>query len=497
MILCHGVGADAPGCAPVPAAREWTVEVARDDDALVRLAGELAGLYARSPAATPFQAPAWQSAWWAAYGTPGALRLVLVRCRGRLVAAAPLTLDRRYGFPVLVPLAAGQSDFTDILLDPAYLDGAVRHLGRALLAEPGWCALDLAEVRPGAMAHLLAQRWPRPAWRAPASVCLELPGTDVGALLARLPGRTAGKARAKLRKIELCGVTAERVPAHQAAEAVHALLDLHVLQWRGRPMNPEHARHRFRRHLSEAVPAMVRDGQAAVTRYRRDGGLVAADLALIGHRFVGAYLYGAVPELRDRVDVALMLLREDLALARDRGRTVVSLLRGEEPYKMKWRPDAVRNQRIVLGRTAPAAALAALVRGRARLAEHRRPRPPARTTTRPQPDSARDSVRGSAPGAVPRPEPESPPKSVRGSARGPAAGSAPESVRGSAPGAVPRSVPESPPDSVRGSASGAVPESVVGSPLESVRGAVPELPSRSLPESGRGALPGGGPDGRG
>ncbi|MEV4678079.1 GNAT family N-acetyltransferase [Actinomadura geliboluensis] len=360
----------APVRSATPAV-EWSAEVHRDEQALVTFADELRDLYDRSPAATPFQTYEWLKSWWGWYGTRGRLRLVLVRCRGRLVAAAPLMADTRYGFPVLVPLASGQSDFTDFLLDPVYGDGAVRHLTRALLDERGWCAIDLREVRPGSAAHAVAARWPRRTWRAPASVCLELPAAGMDDVLARLPGRTAGKMRAKLRKIDVRGITAESVPAEQAAEAVHALLDLHVRQWRGRPINPEHTRERFRRHLAEAASGMVRDGRAAVLRYRWDGRLVAGDLVLIGHRYVGAYLYGAIPELRDRVDVSLMMLREDLAIARDRHRQGVNLLRGDEPYKLKWRPTPVRNEQIILARTASAAAFAGVVRARAHLASRR------------------------------------------------------------------------------------------------------------------------------
>jgi CelD/BcsL family acetyltransferase involved in cellulose biosynthesis len=350
---------------------EWSVEVHRDEQALLALAGELRDLYDRSPAATPFQTYEWIKSWWGWYGTRGRLRLALVRCRGRLVAAAPLMAGVRYGFPVLVPLAGEQSDFTDFLLDPVYADGAVRHLARALLDERGWCALDLREVRPGSVAHLVAERWPRRTWRTPSSVCLELPAGDIDDVLGRLPGRTAGKMRAKLRKIDVRGITVRSVRAEQAAEAVHALLDLHALQWRGRPINPEHTRERFRRHLAEAASGMVRDGRAAVLQYTWDDRLVAGDLVLIGHRYVGAYLYGAIPELRDAVDVSLMMLRQDLAIARDRHRQGVSLLRGDEPYKLKWRPTPVRNERIILGRSASAAAFAAVARTRGRLSARR------------------------------------------------------------------------------------------------------------------------------
>ncbi|MFD0684270.1 GNAT family N-acetyltransferase [Actinomadura fibrosa] len=410
MTFSGTASAERAAAAAASASGGWSAEVRRDDDALTVLADELRDLYDRSPAATPFQAYAWLKSWWTWYGTPGRLRLALVRRDGRLVAAAPLMAAGRWGFPVLVPLAAGQSDFTDFLLDPVHTDGAVRHLTEALLDEPGWCALDLREVRPGSAAHLVAGSWPRGAWRMPSSVCLELPAADIADVLGRLPGRAAGKMRAKLRKIDACGITAEPVSADRAAEAAGTLLDLHVQQWRGRPINPEHTRERFRRHLAEAAAAMVRDGRAAIVEYRRDGRLVAGDLVLIGHRFVGAYLYGSVPELRGSVDVALMLLRHDLDLARERSRPAISLLRGEEPYKLKWRPDAVQNQRIILGRSAPAAAFAGLARTRARLSarwHHRvavdHPAPPLVPAPRPGEPGVHAASTGGAGGGSGRP----------------------------------------------------------------------------------------------
>ena len=170
-------------------------------------------------------------------------------------------------------------------------------------------------------------------------------------------------------------------PAEQAAQAVHTLLDLHEQQWADRPINPEHTRERFRRHLGEAMRGMIRDGQAAIFRYRHDGRVVASNLVVVGHRFAGAYLYGATPELRTMVDVSLILVRQDLATGRERDLQVVSFLRGEEPYKLKWRPNSVQNERLILGRSPPAIAFAGVARARLAARRYLRGTP---TPTRPR-----------------------------------------------------------------------------------------------------------------
>ncbi|MFG2005048.1 GNAT family N-acetyltransferase [Spirillospora sp. NPDC048911] len=351
----------APPAAPTPAPT-WTTEIRRDEQALLELVDPLRDLYRRSPAATPFQSPAWLAAWWSNYGRSGCLRLALVWRDQTLMAAAPLLVVRRATMPVLVPLAHSISDFSDLLVDADHADEALAWLITALLAEPHWSAIDLTQLRPGSTAHDLARHWPGRVWRTQAAPCLELPGGPLGELLATYPGRTAGKLRSKLRKIDNQRIAVSEVAAHEAPQAVHELLRLHTLQWHGRKINPEHMRDRFRRHLAQACTEMIRHDEAVVFQYRDAGGrLIATDLVLIGHRLAGAYLYGCRPTLRNSIDVTLMLLRQDLACTDSRGLPVFSMLRGQEPYKAKWRPTTVVNQRLILGRGHQARLYAAAV----------------------------------------------------------------------------------------------------------------------------------------
>ena len=124
-----------PSRAAAPAGA-WQVEVRRDEGALIELAGELRDLYERSPEATPFQSHEWLSAWWGWYGVRGRLRLVLVRYRGRLVAAAPLMTAGRWGFPVLVPIA----DVLYLLAEDKYV--VVHHTKGQVLIEDALKALE-------------------------------------------------------------------------------------------------------------------------------------------------------------------------------------------------------------------------------------------------------------------------------------------------------------------------------------------------------------------
>lgn len=354
--------ATAPAKTAAPVTEVRTV---RDATAFDALADDWDALVDRCAAATPFQSHAWLSSWWRSYGRPGRLRVVTVRRDGVLVGAAPLMLRRR-GLPLLSGVGQGLTDFLDVLLDDAHAEPTAAVLARAMAVQLGlrrpWAALDLRELRPGSAAHRIAEHWPGAARRLPDSLCQHLPGVPVEELLSRLPGRTAQRSRVKLRKLEAAGIETRLVPVEDVPRALGELLALHELQWRGRGVTPEHLRPRFAEHLSRSAERMAAADRAAVRQYRLDGELVACDLTLQVRGLSAIYVYGVHPDLRERVDVAGILFRESLAHAAATGRGELSLLRGDEPYKQRWRPEQARNERLLLG-GAPAVAVYAAAIG--------------------------------------------------------------------------------------------------------------------------------------
>ncbi|MEV0318835.1 GNAT family N-acetyltransferase [Streptomyces sp. NPDC050658] len=336
----------------------FAVELCTDQEEFGALAPAWARLHRRCRTATPFQSHAWLHSWWLSYGTRGRLRVVLVRRDGELVAAAPL-MRKRLPLPVLVPLGGAISDFTDVLLDDEFAAEAAQALAGGLARLARGALIDFREVRSGAAVERIYDRWRGPRLRLTDSLCLELPAASMDELLGRLPTPRAQRARAKMRKMDALGVE-RRIVRHDEVDAsVRTLLHLHQLQWQGRKVTSEHLQPRFSEHLIRSVGLMVRAGDAVVTEFRLDDAVVAADLTLLSPGLVGGYLYGAHPELRERkVDVATMLLNACTEHADGSPETdgrVLSLLRGNEPYKHHWRPEAVTNHRFLLARrrTAP------------------------------------------------------------------------------------------------------------------------------------------------
>ncbi|WP_329299763.1 GNAT family N-acetyltransferase [Streptomyces sp. NBC_00659] len=336
-------------------------ELVTEEREFAELAEAWGRLHRRCGAATAFQSHAWLHSWWLSYGTPGRLRLMVVREGGELLAVAPLMRARR-PLPTLVPLGGPISDYADVLLDDEHADHAAALLAEGLSAAARTALIDFREVRPGGAMERIYEHWRGPRRRVGDSLCLELPATSMDELVGRLPSSKAQRVRAKLRKLTALGVE-QRVVGHDEVDAaLGRLLELHRLQWEGRKVTSEHLHERFSEHLVRSVRPMVRSGDAVVTEFRLDGTVMAVDLTLLSRRLAGGYLYGAHPRLRERkADVAVMLLDACSRHTEGGDRWTLSLLRGDEPYKHHWRPDPVVNQRLLLARRRTALLMSAVI----------------------------------------------------------------------------------------------------------------------------------------
>ena len=218
-------------------ARDWQVQIVRDESALTGVAVEWDDLCERCSTATAFLSSAWLLSWWRSYGQAGRLVVVLLRRDGRLVAAAAMMRNRRMGIPVLTPLGLGVSDFTDVLLDDSCAAEAAGHLARELIRLGGWQVIDLPEV-PAPLGHRAADG--RVAVPEVGGTRISVPRAsggpdprahrDPAQANRAYPTHEAAQNRGAGHRHRRCGREA-------ASEAAAALLRLHRQQWRGRGMN--------------------------------------------------------------------------------------------------------------------------------------------------------------------------------------------------------------------------------------------------------------------
>ncbi|MEV1295973.1 GNAT family N-acetyltransferase [Pseudonocardia sp. NPDC049635] len=340
----------------------WTVDVLGNLDGLAR---DWDDLVDRCATATPFQRHGWLSAWWRHYGPEGAQRVICVRRGGVLVAGAAVFVERRAGMRVLAPVGRGLSDITEFPVDDLHRPAALHRLAGALLALPGWQLLDLPEVREGSAAESLSRSWRHRVAVTDASVSIEVPFRSVSELLT---GPGTKSLRRRVRSAEQSGITCATAD-DDLPTAVDVLIELHRRQWEGRNGNPEHFSPRFRGLLLDALVELARCGAARLECYRLEGEVVAAELLLVGSRSLYTYFIGFTPSLREKVDVTALTLRRSLDIVERHGLATVDLLRGDEPYKRRWRTVEVHQHRHLLCRPGSVrqTAFVAAVRSRAAL----------------------------------------------------------------------------------------------------------------------------------
>lgn len=323
-------------------------------------------LQADHPTSSPFQSAAWAGAHCSSYGTDDVVT-VSYRGEGALQGAGMFRSGRRGPARILTSAPVAVSDFTDVVLGPG--SGAAEGLVQGLLSAPDWDLVDFREVPPSADLWRMLPLWPGRSIRLPASQCVTMNGRSIEDYAAGLPRAKRKQLGQRRRKIERAGVTSVRVVGDTEA-AVTRLLELHAASWEGRPMNPEHATARFRNLLVETMERLGPRRQAFITEFHQDGRVLGSALYLAGPLYVGIYLTGYHPHLREQVPLHVLDSVAGFELVAELGLGQLHLLRGAEDYKLRMAGVVERNERVVLilPGSAPGQAAALGILGRRRAA---------------------------------------------------------------------------------------------------------------------------------
>jgi CelD/BcsL family acetyltransferase involved in cellulose biosynthesis len=121
-----------------------TLEIIRTNDGLAALQSEWKDLYLRSAPRNPFLSHAWTDACWQAQNADAELFLAALRDSGRLVAVAPLCVQKRAGFRLLRFIADDRSDYLGFLCESGIAGLEQQLLDHVLATSREW---DLALLR--------------------------------------------------------------------------------------------------------------------------------------------------------------------------------------------------------------------------------------------------------------------------------------------------------------------------------------------------------------
>jgi hypothetical protein len=213
-----------------------------------------------------------------------------------------------------------------------------------------WHVADLQELRPEAIAWGLFSGWDGLRLKRWQVNCPVIDAKPWDELLVTLSRNLRSTVRRTLRRAEVDGVRRELVKAEDAEEAAPRVVALHREAWLGRGIAPENLTERFESHVVTAARRMTCRRLAEIGEFRRDGEVIVSHLLVLGGNFVRTYVIGATQKAMERYQISSLEAWSLVNTALDRDYDYVNLLRGEEPYKVRWSNRMIPNYEIILGR---------------------------------------------------------------------------------------------------------------------------------------------------
>ncbi len=211
-----------------------------------------------------------------------------------------------------------------------------------------WTVADLQQVRPDAAAWKMFQQWSGPKRAVLQGACPLVEAKSWDALLSSRSKNLRSTARRSVRRAEKDGVSTHLADASDAERAARTLVALHRESWQKRNIGPEHLSQRFESVIVTAVRRMIVEGIGGISEFRRDGEVVISNFFISGPDYVGTYMQGASQEAMNRYQWSSLYIWDAVNVARKAGKANLDLLRGEEPYKVRWSYRMVPTYRFIL-----------------------------------------------------------------------------------------------------------------------------------------------------
>lgn len=304
-------------------------------NSIVELRDRWRDLLLESPTATPFQTWEWQSTWWRHFGGLKKQHIVSVFEGDDLVGIMPLAITTGI-WRTLRASGTGVSDYLHPIARAGY-ESAVSEAVSAHLAEARCIDLiDLHQVREdqplGAMQcdHAIDQA---------KTLVLNLPKSYEGYL-----GTLSKSLRYDVRRIdkELSSkydATIEEVATEDTHEGMEWLFETHKKRWRKRGMPGAFLRKTSAFHHDWASQA-AQNGWLRLRLLKVKGQPVGALYAMSLHDTCYYYQAGFDPAHK-AFSPGSLLVAATIRGAVEEGCQKFDFLRGDEPYKRRWKPQSV------------------------------------------------------------------------------------------------------------------------------------------------------------
>jgi CelD/BcsL family acetyltransferase involved in cellulose biosynthesis/RimJ/RimL family protein N-acetyltransferase len=303
-------------------------------------------LCAKSRTNTIFQTYEWHVSWWEAYGAGEELYLIAVEERSELVAIAPMMVHRDRARKVLLFIGDYRSDYLDFIYDsarPDAVDAIVEYLGEH---DADWHRIDLSEVPEdsptgGRLGGAVAGKGLRYViLRTRACPRLVIKGNESEVM------KTIDKKKLRYFRRYFQKRPDYKVSHLAGCEEIGKRMDgffrQHVERWAGTPTPSIFLEDSSRVFYRRLLSAMCGKGWVTFTVIESEGEPIAYHFGFIYNNVFVVYKPTYNPLLAKH-SPGLVLLREMLAFAVDKGYKEFDFTVGDEPYKRRFASDVRYN----------------------------------------------------------------------------------------------------------------------------------------------------------
>lgn len=317
-------------------------------DGFLNLVDEWRELVSMSPTATPFQTWEWQSTWVRHFGRRARLHLIEVREGDDLVGLMPL-LRTQGAWKSLRAVGTGSSDYLHAIARAEYEHAVYEAVAESLAGEKDADLIDLHQVRedkpfsvPGYTAIDQAR-----------CLVLSLPSTYDEYL--KMLGKSL---RYDVKRLDKDLFKTGRAQVLQVGEddideGMTILFETHKKRWRKRGLpgafiGRAEAFHKEWAHLAAAR------GYLWLSLLKIDGETIGAIYAMTLGSACYYYQAGFDPT-KGSISPGTLLVAATIKRAIEEGKDIFDFLRGDEPYKMRWKAQKVLANRRYLRAITPVA----------------------------------------------------------------------------------------------------------------------------------------------
>ena len=249
----------------------------------------------------------------------------------------------------LLFVGTGLSDYLDVIVRAGWEDKDLESGVQALKKLGCWHIADLQQLRPEVEAWGIRRWWdgPRIGLRQDSCPVVEVKPCDE--LLASLSRNLRSTVRRALRRAATDGLQRKLADASNIKHAAERLVAWHREAWQGRDIGPGHVTQRFEAPTVAATQRLAYRGLENVSEFWQDGEVLISDFLMFGRDYFGSYILGASQKALQRYQWSSLYIWDAVEIAHIGDSSCLALLRGEEPYKLRWSSRIIPTDRLILG----------------------------------------------------------------------------------------------------------------------------------------------------